>query len=416
MPGWRALVEGCCGRCEHWYLQDLPSGHGLVYPATLDLSTGEVLGSPATEWFTGWLADAWRSPSNRHVDLTVSGPGVRGPAVLLDCLDPVYGHSLLKLLNAQRHLEHGDRELVVLVPRALHHLVPAGVREVWTLEGPPSLARAWLLRLDERLQRELDRIGDCALSAAYPHPHPSGWRLEFFTGDIAAERRGRPSFAFALRDDRPWGVTAAHQALNLHALWALLRRRFPDAGGALVGVGRPGGAPPGIEDLRSDRPGAHDERSWLSAARGADIVIGVHGSHLLLPSGLAELTLELTPSSRHGNVLQATLVTERDPVLALWRYRQILGGPLPRRRDPEARRIGSRRDGGRAFALPSVDERTGSGGWRIPTHAASPARRTAAEGRRHRLSCGGRAGPWGWRARRFGGGGRRSRHRTRLPY
>jgi FkbM family methyltransferase len=326
MPGWRALVEGRCEGCGHWYVQDAPSGHGLLYPATLDLDTGETFDPFGAPWFSSWLARSWAAPRDAAVELAVEGPGAARPAVLLNCIDPVYGHSLLKLLNAQRHLEEGDRDVVVMVPRALTHLVPDGVAETWTLEGPPSRGWEWMLRLDERLQRELDRLGDCVLSPAFPHPHPSTWDLETFTGDVLPERRGEPSFTFAFRGDRPWGLTAAHQDANLRRLWRHLSKRFPDAGGSLIGVGSPGRAPSGVDDLRVERPGLDDERRWLAAARGADIVIGMHGSHLLLPSGLAKLTLELTPADRHSNVLQATLVTEPDPVLALWCYRQILGG------------------------------------------------------------------------------------------
>jgi hypothetical protein len=326
VPGWRALVEGRCAKCGHRYLQDLPMGHALVYPATLDLDDGTVLGGAGTEWFSGWLSRASAARDGREVDLQITGPGVHGPATLLDCLDPIYGHSVLKLLNADRALRAGERDVVVLVPRSLAHLVPDGVAETWTLEGPPSLAWEWLAGLDRRIGDELDRIGDCTLDPAFPHPHPSSWDLDTFTGSIEPARRGNPSIVFAFRDDRTWGLTRRHQDLNLRAAWRVLQSHFPDVGGALVGVGRPGAAPGGIEDLRAERPTVGDERAWLAAAKGADLVVGVHGSHMLLPSGLAALTLELVPAERHSNVVQATLVCEPDPLIALWRYRYVMGG------------------------------------------------------------------------------------------
>jgi FkbM family methyltransferase len=326
LPGWRLFVRGRCDGCGHRYVQDLPTGHALVYPSTLDLDTGETLGVQGESWFSSWLKRTWTAPSDQAVDLRVEGPGVTDAAVLLNCLDPIYGHSLLRLLNAQRHLDDGARQLVVLVPRALRHLVPPEAAEVWTLEGPPSLTWQWLLRLDERLHAELDRLDDCVLSPAFPHPHPSTWDLDRFTGPIAAQRRGSPTFVFAFRDDRRWGLTLRHQEHHLDGLWSQLRRRFPDAAAAMIGVGAPGRAPSGVADLRVQRPGISDERAWMAAAAGADLVIGIHGSHLLLPSGLARLTLELTPTERYTNALQATLVREDDPLRALWRYRQLLGG------------------------------------------------------------------------------------------
>src|SRR4051812_44165901 len=103
LPGWRMIVEGGCAGCGHRYLQDLRFGHGLVYPATLDLNTGEIYDRGVT-WFGRWLSPAWQAPSPREVELAIEGAGVTRPAVLLNCLDPVYGHALCKLLNAERHI------------------------------------------------------------------------------------------------------------------------------------------------------------------------------------------------------------------------------------------------------------------------------------------------------------------------
>jgi hypothetical protein len=100
---------------------------------------------------------------------------------------------------------------------------------------------------------------------------------------------------------------------------------FPYARAAAIGPGIPEGLPADVLDLRDPAPSADSELRWVRLMRGADLAIGVHGSNLLLPSGFAAATLELVPEARYGNLFQATLLAERDPLLALDRHRVLYG-------------------------------------------------------------------------------------------
>ena len=118
-----------CHECAHVYLQDLPSGHGLVYPGTFDVDTGESFTRPLAEGFGEWIGAAWQRPDTRPVRVRAERRRTVGRVTLLNCLDQVYGHSLLKLLNVQAELREG--EVVAIVPESLIELVPADVAEVW---------------------------------------------------------------------------------------------------------------------------------------------------------------------------------------------------------------------------------------------------------------------------------------------
>ena len=136
--------------------------------------------------------------------------------VLLNCLDPVYGHSILKLLNAQREIAREEGVgCIVLVPTSLSPLVPDGTAEIWQVSEPVSRLEGWLLELEERVALELGRFERCLLSPAYPHPHPSTYDLEALVDRITPERLGDPSVVLALRDDRLWGSKARAQADNV---------------------------------------------------------------------------------------------------------------------------------------------------------------------------------------------------------
>lgn len=316
--GWRSLLEGACPSCGHRYLQDLPAAHALVYPSSLDLDTGEAHG----QWFETELRDGWLHPDEGRVSLSVD---VRRPlqdVVLLDCLEPVYGHALLRLLNAERHLEAG---LVVLASAALAPLVPPGAAEAWILDEPLGRLRGRLTALEERIDSELDRFASCVLSPAFPHPHPSTFSLATFTGELQPERVGDPSVVLVLRGERLWGRTVRDQRKRFSRTLELLAERMPGLGAAAIGLAPPVSAPEGSLQLCAERPDPALERRWLALLAGADLAIGVHGSNLLLPSGLARATLELLPEDRFANHAQATLATDPDPVASLYRHRVLYG-------------------------------------------------------------------------------------------
>jgi FkbM family methyltransferase len=324
MPGWRMLVDGQCDSCGHRYLADLPSGHGLLYPAALDLDTGETFDSGNAPWFADWLGPAWSSPDGGPVAIDIQGSASR-PVVLLNCLDRVYGHSLLKLLNAFSHLDDHARDLFVLAPASLESLIPDGVAARWIVREPTARLAGWLLELEERLDEELRGFDDCVLSSAYPHPHPSTYSLDRLAPDLGRETVGTPSVVLSLRADRLWGRDEDDQARRVERFWALLREAFPAAGAVAIGGERPGRLPDSIADATATPPAVADERRWVSLIRGADLAVGVHGSNLLLPSGLARSTLELVPEPRYGNLFQATLLTSSDPFTALVRHRVLYG-------------------------------------------------------------------------------------------
>jgi FkbM family methyltransferase len=325
IAGWRMLADGDCERCGHRYLQDLPAGHGLMYPATLDVGSGEVFQSGDGPWFADALRPMWELPDTEPVALTVERSGDGGPAVLLNCLDKIYGHALLKLLNVSRHLDDGRRAVIVLIPASLRELVPAGVAETWIVDEPTPRFERWLVDLETQAARELDRLGDCVLSEAFPHPHPSTYSLDALVGAVASERLGDPTIVLSLRADRSWGRDPRRQAANVERLWRRLSSAFPGARCAAIGAAAPGGLPDGVDDLTSTRPDRETERRWLGLLRGADLAIGVHGSNLLLPTGLARASIELLPAERYGNALQATLPSSPDSVTALIRHRTLYG-------------------------------------------------------------------------------------------
>src|SRR5450759_2091288 len=137
IPGMRNLADLRCPECGREFYGDLLAGHGLNYPMLLDKQTGKVHDPYKVEWFADWLRNSYANRSKEPLGFVEEDfRPVRSP-LLLNCLDTLYGHCLLKLLNAQHYLEHRpDLDLVVLVPKMMRWMVPDGVAAIWTVDLP----------------------------------------------------------------------------------------------------------------------------------------------------------------------------------------------------------------------------------------------------------------------------------------
>jgi len=95
----------------------------------------------------------------------------------------------------------------------------------------------------------------------------------------------------------------------------------------VIGFGTTPKFPRGIIDKRVNHFDVDMEHHWLALLWHTDCVIGVHGSNMILPTGLAECAVELLPEDRYGNILQDYLLKEglNDPYKNLFRFRVLYG-------------------------------------------------------------------------------------------
>lgn len=367
MPGMRPLVELSCPDCGRDFFGDLPSGNAITAATLLHPESGTTYQESANgDWFAKWLRESYRERVDGKYGVSIESrenERLRRPA-FLNCIDRLYGHALLKLLNAQRFVDATDYDVVVVVQRNLRWLVPDGVAAVATVDVPLGSGYVW----DDGLAAEFDRlVGDAEevfLCNADPHPHPSTFDIERFTGveprSVEADDgdSGSPTVTYVWRDDRfwsrlpPWGIvddwlesrvpdpvresTVAErvgstldevgrriQRRRVIRLESALRSRYPGLEFAVAGVAEQGPLPARIEDRRTPTPDADDERRLCEQYAESSVVVGVHGSNMLLPSAHARSTVELVPTRRWGNLLQDILVRDTDPYRALYNTRLL---------------------------------------------------------------------------------------------
>jgi hypothetical protein len=366
MPGMRALAELRCADCRREFYGDLRTGQALYTPMLLEKATGVVHDAHGVEWFAGWLRNSYSQRVNVAIPFAVrEARPISRPVVLLNCLDTLYGHSLLKLLNAQHYLDcRPEFDLVLIIPSALAWMVPDGAAQTWVVGLPLHRGTEWNDWLAHEIRRRVAAFESASLSIALSHPRPRDYDIERFTrvrpfplGDWGT-RLVKPRVTFACRDDRQWAAASdltarrplrrrlsqlsrgqatalpVEQSSLVSELAETLRSEWPSLDFTVTGLaGRTpaGDLPTWVEDLRLSQMDEEAERLWCRRYAASHVVVGVHGSNMLLPSGHAGSVVELIGPERWGNFTQDILFRQSDDCREMFfRYRFMPGTTSPR--------------------------------------------------------------------------------------
>ena len=328
-----------CIKCSALIIEDLGVGHSITFPYQIDLEKGVIFGSEvARKWLGKPLLHSLQHPCENKIQIFKEVFSTHKNVVLLNCIDYLYGHCLLKLLNAQSHLEHhSNYGLIVIVPAFMRWMVPEGVAEIWTVNISLKHSQYYYTELHKFISKELLRFDEVYISQA--HSHPSNFDIEKLTR-VSRHKFNSEDFyiTFIWREDRAWFsfliaklmelVNFMHfilifQNLKVRRLFKKIHSTVPHAKFAVVGLGKKTGFPKWVEDFRVDKFDEKSEREACQIYSKSLLVIGVHGSSMLLPSGHAGMTIDLMPTRRWANLGQDILYQEDDPRLASFRYRYL---------------------------------------------------------------------------------------------
>jgi hypothetical protein len=290
------------------------------------------------DWLSRPLFESLLDPSTDQVPVTRETLRKEKDVIILNCLDMMYGHCLLKLLNASRHLQDNpERGLIVFIPDFLRWLVPDGVAEIWTVPLGLKAMKNFYPSVDHQLKAFCEDYDSIWLSEAFSHP--SRFRIEDYTRiqphDFSAES---DLMTFIWREDRLWlphypakqlrkaglqSLALIWQQRKVVKLFKTLRRARPDTRFAVAGLGKFGSFPGWIEDYRATRFDEASEKRTAQLYADSRIVIGIHGSNMLLPSGLAGMLLDLVPDDKWTNHPQDCISDDVHLRSALFRYRFV---------------------------------------------------------------------------------------------
>jgi hypothetical protein len=314
-----------CLNCDIEITRSLPVGHGL---------------SSSMSWLVDPPKNLTSKINHKSLEIEVEALKVYEKVIILNCIDYMYGHCLLKLLNTQRHLEdHPHYGLVIIIQPFLRWMVPEGVAEVWTVDIPLREGIQYYSYFNQFVQAQLLRFTEVYLSEAYSHP--SRFDITKFTG-VEKHDFHQPDvlITFVWREDRLWchpflerrrtlkalrlyGVILRLQNLRIRQLFKQISLAIPEADFAVAGLGKKTFFPNWIKDARVEDFDDLTEKQTCQLYSDSRLVIGVHGSSMLLPSAHAGMTIDLMPKDRWGNFAQDIIYQENDPRLSSFKYRYL---------------------------------------------------------------------------------------------
>lgn len=334
VPGVYTLFRSECPSCRRPYFVHFPIGFAGDSNLVLDPQSGRAHTESANRWYADNLEAAWRQRSADPVRLTrINLRPLRKP-LLVDGIDYLFGHCLQHLFDLPRLIrKYPDRDIVVLVQDFARWLVPDGVAEIWSVDIPLRKGHLW----HDDLARQIDE-----LATELPSPEIGGDigqdapDIERFTRTapfdlLSAAALERRRLTLIWRNDRCWTLNPARrtgeaaiaeQLALMTALAEALRQAMPDIEIGVAGMGREGQFPDWIEDRRTPAGEAIDEMGWLRLYRTSHVVLGVHGSNMLLPASHAATTIELVPLGKWQNTSDGyDFVRRRDHLRVLREFR-----------------------------------------------------------------------------------------------
>jgi hypothetical protein len=336
-------VFACCECliCSLKFDQVLPVGHTVDH----SLSYGaenliEYKNSDCPEWL-------WNSVFKSHKNVKTEEVAIEriiykqcNKVVILNTLDSLYGHVLLKLYNAFHHLDtEKEIGLIIIIPKIFKWLIPQGCAEVWIVDLKLSDMIYGYSSLQKFVSEQFQRFDTIYLSNAFSHPMVNSSDAKRLTGiepfNLNGFSKQKPVITFILREDRWWFYSPVDywfyricRKLNISA-WggrvlthrqnklvkktsSALKKQLPDVQINLVGLGEKGQTASGVSDYRTVKVNEEVEREWCHIYAKSHVVIGIHGSNMLLPTALAAGCVEILPEDRYGNMVQDISVRYTD--------------------------------------------------------------------------------------------------------
>ena len=333
LQGIHWLAEVKCADCATDYLADFPTGHALFFPGSWisEKNQWKLKTEFEAPWFQKPVSAGFANPRPEVVSVKRIQKRHFKQVILLNCLDYLYGHVLLKLWNAHSHLqEQPSFGLIVMIPESFEWLVPEGVAEIWSIPLKLKDCQQYFPSINIQIQQWISEYETVKLSLAHSHPDPAELPVQNYTGvspfPVTEFCSRPPVITFIYREDRlwlsnqmqdfAWMLATKYQLQSIKqyllsvqksqilAYFETIHAINPQIEIRITGLGQAGGFPVYVKDLRKTRLTAQDEKDWCVCYAESQLVVGIHGSNMLLPTAHAAGFIEILPKARWGNLMQ----------------------------------------------------------------------------------------------------------------
>ena len=345
--GVHICADSYCTNCKEEYICNLSIGQSKLESYQLRKSDGKTFGSEPYEWLMNPLKSIINQPITVPIKFDIE---VRDSdsdnIIILNTLDNCYGHSLLFFLNLHDIIrQKKDKKVIVIIQPFLKWLLPKeGIAEVWTVSLSFSQLREYHSDLTYKINKELLRFNEVYISSAPLCPNEVNIsKFSKIKPYDFEDKPIKPKITFIWREDvnrfwfksywlygglRKLGVATIilpfHYIRILLFLYLMnLKLKGKNYQITLAGLGQFGWFPNFVEDYRVKSFNKETEIYTCKIYAESELVVGVHGSSMILPSAHAGMTVSVMPLKRWGNFIEDILYSEEDVRLAAFQKRVV---------------------------------------------------------------------------------------------
>lgn len=322
--GIHCLAVHTCSDCGLAFYKTLPIGHAALFPVAFSQDgTFAHFNREEGSWMALPLIRSFRKESGLHTEIELVQPGSGGDLILVNCLDSCFGHVFTKLWNVYLLKKRFPfKTIAVLIPARFRWLISDPRVEIWSVDLPLKKVDQGVKGLDAWVKLQFKRFDSVALSEVPVHLAQEqldlGEILQARPFDLADFDKLPVQLTFIWRNDRFWLNSSLldllHKASIKFGFQKVVRRLMcfrqvrllrkfrkrmrvvlPEARFTVTGFGKTGRLPKGWKDLRVGQIEEPMERRWNEIFRKSQVVLGVHGSHMLIPTALAAGFVEILP-------------------------------------------------------------------------------------------------------------------------
>ena len=349
--GMRTLISVSCNKCKETFYTDLPTGHGLYYSFYYSQTKNKIVNDKINgQWFAKSLENTIRNSLDIKVNIK-SEEKSSSKLLILSVIDSYFGHSLLRLLTIQYYFrKNKNKDILLIIPKNLEWIVPKYIKNVIVCNVSGKNGDRWINGLSEIIQIFIDKYEEVFLASEYQHIYKSK-NIDNFTGikpnnpDVIMNN-DKMCIGYIWREDRLWNkrtqldiifkkiekvvginlrrILIKQQYNNVKQLLLDIREKIPEAQFYVSGFGKFGEFPDFIEDLRTTSIDKDIEIKWIKKYLNTSLIIGLHGSNMILPSAYSAMTLDIMPEWKWNNVMEDIIIqTYSNQYDTLFRYRFI---------------------------------------------------------------------------------------------
>lgn len=285
-----------------------PSDHAIYYPLEIDLN-GKFLGG-TLNFFTEVLLKNYQSNNFLSPDKLKNKNFIqhkKSKALIVNLLDNCYGHSLIKLFNLYDAYQKfsSEYDIYAICHSALEHYIPIDKINIVSLNLTFSetqkcfdLNNVVLVPL-----RENYSVVDFFILDTFKKLPQKSELLNFFNFFSEEYQSAKPAISFHYRSDlfRSWG--GKNQFKNIERLFGYLRQFFSNEVEFIITGDRDNFSfSSWVIDKRVSEFSLTTDFLYNNIYDRSIIHLGVHGSHMLIPSLLSTMCIHLTPPQKYKNM------------------------------------------------------------------------------------------------------------------